>query len=1508
MAVTSGYNSDGSKYDVIPETEAAAKPLVAGENTAAVQEAVNTADAANLVPATMTYQEAVSKGLGEEFFQAQAARVFQQRGKQIEQGVITLAEAGFDPTPVYQEQAQQLQEDITEPSQYQLFRQMLLSTPAGQKMRPEDLNDAAADMVVQQKLGQIWEEDVGGWDIAGGMFLIGGVRQHYNISGFVDQISKELDLELNSFAHAIDPAQNFELLNGIYAQLPAEEKIRFIDRIDQWLLDDGLENDSIRLDILSNITTFESGLAPRLETYLDAFVISDAAQGFKAIRNVTQRVANAGNPVNIAKKTGNPQAIEAADELLVTNPQAAQAAGITPMSVADAKNPLLHGETGELLTGAPETVAQAVLDDAEQMSLIMELMTDSMVRGRVVDEVEEQFLIDTALKRLEDSTNTHGPITVERSDTGFILRYGELVGETAAGKPKVRPKQFEYHYQLTDVGKGHADLADVEYRRLGFDSNSRMSGRLNSWFVSTIEMLSNQQGKAVAGLKQAYETAFTGVNGKKLSKDDALEVDRALQIGSREGREYTYAELISGIGPGGQFKLTPDQAASYIKMRSFVSSLYEHQNDILVQAMLSRNGKVASLDEGVEMEVKALDSQDAAWKAWMDRTAASHYIATLDEGINLGGTTYKKGEAIQFARGDLTRDMLDELYAQGYQLVRSSSDNNMFDMSGKSYQWAIMKTERFIDPRAARLINKVPGYMPRARKGAHWFLKVPMKIGIAGADDAALKKAIRTLAWSDTKESLLKYIPRWMEENADLVQKHGLTVDDFKPVFDREMSDMQRMADTVGSMGGGLFTGARKSGDPEDTLPFVGKDELFDYEDGFSTMSRYINHLGRTMPTHLYRLGSEVRLAKMAQAMNIDGATNLSNTISHAAEALENGVISQKQFRMLRDVEDQLHFLNHIPSKGEQAWSNMLQSMGQMMEQFDIPVWNGVRSKFYDGAARNFSPVNMVRSISFTSMLGAFNPAQLIIQGAGTTVAMAVNPVSAVKAIPKTMGWAVLDAAMLNPVAQQKMMKWFRSQGMDDFVDGYEFWVRSGFRDNIANNHADYATVFSGRPYDQNVLMRLLNNNDFFFKQGEMVNARYAVGTAIEWYKAGGRLNRAENAKPITKIDPDDMEAWRQINKRAEQYRLNMGNANKSDFSKSNKFMGAHAIPLQFQQVVHKFYSKVLPTKLGGTTELTKAEKVRLLGFQGVMFGAVGFPLGDWISKQIADMYGEKIEEVSLEKALMYRRGAFAWMMNDYFDLNVDFSTRISLGNDFVTEMFKYAEAGGSSLGFAALGPTGNLVDRGLTAGQMVLETLSLYEHMEESMTVDDIQLIGAVFADGLMDLFSSSRNAKTYIQHLLSGSDSFYKDGVWVFDMESTNTINSVFGALGFQPNEYQDLFHLREQYTEPAAKMQQFGATDAKIIARILNNKLLGQNAVETVGARKFIRAIINKYGPKEGTHLIGEVKKLMYTPQYRQDSMFWKLMTELYTDVEASTQEMHSMNQVFSEEAQDRRTDRD
>ena len=1339
---------------------------------------------------------------------------------------------------------EEIEQDITDlstavsgPISHENYVETIKSFPSSVGKTKEQISKEAVLMQLRETMhdktpnfDQMSVGDIAG-DVAGVIVpknLTTSYRKLFSDMGFIDNVVDNADI-------LFDPTDEIVKLRNTFHSLDAIGKSEFLTLLAD-NIDNATDNSLIKTEMITSI--LGDDFDKQLSHIFSALETVDISLLTTGLVKLSVSLAKSGKILNTARRLGEHDLSAEIVKTSVENPEAAAKIGVTQADVADALNPLVNGELGNVLTGAPDDVAASItqvmkLQDAEFKAVTENISRhgvldrsgmDDAMRNAKMDQLSQPNMIESSVNQIDE--------------TGFELSWTEAYLDTL-GRFRKKTGSKVVDFRINDIGELKAPVDEwVDVGITTLDPNARMTGTLRKWFVSDVETMARSQEMTAKAFDSMTRYAFQAAG--KLNKKEAMNVDHALQKGAKEARTYNYEELTSGVTGR---SMSPKEAKAYIGTRNVVEKLYILNNKQVVDNYLAQGVKLFDSPTG-SLPVRQYDEWAAANTAWKQVASDSHHILIPERGLTLKGLTFKDGLIPLKNKAGLTREMIQEAYEKGYVLARNHNQAGLFKHDELKTQWAFVKRKNVHSPRGKQVIHRIEGYMPKQRTGSYWFIKKKKPVGLSGAKDYNIQS---TEAYSDTAGAA----EEWVKKQSN--------PDDYDIVFDRELTTDQRLYD-VGSTSGGMYKGARKS----EELKFVGDVEEH-FTDSFEAMQHYINHIGRQYPASLYRLGAEERLIKMANDLGITGRDlNLHNVLRRAQD--KGLVETSKQYKMLKGVHDQISFVNMIPTSEELAMANRWRVWGKMLEGpmlAKIPGWNNVPKVFYQKAAQNAQPVDILRGITFNHLLGLYNPAQVVVQWSGSLVSFAIDPIGFPKHTAKMIGWGALDNIATDPLKQKQIIKWMQKNDLGDYADEYELWRKSGFLESVVQGNADYTSVFTKNlPYDAGVFRKVMANHTLFYKMGELSNTRTAFATSVSRYK---RVHK------VDKISPDDAGALEEIGIWAEKYRLNMSRANQSALNK-----GWKAAPLQFQQVVSKYYEKVLPKMVGGTDEFTPLEKARLFGLTTMATGAVGIPMGQFVLDKVFDTFGLTETERSEALTVGAKYGAIGWMNSEMLDLNVNFSDRMTLGGDIIKKTFESITSGKAT--WQWLGASGSVIDRYMRNGQYLHEAFDLTVVKNENMTFDDVLAIPAIIFEAASDIPTVTRNLKMYSSHLFANNRQFIKDGKYMWDFETMNKQTAFFAAAGFQPTEQTEMYELSNELRDSSMSFSTFGDTDADVILRIINTKLLTAKSVrESELYAKVINSMIYKYGPSEQMQLMEKIWDKTNNKQFDQNNLLYKFMTE-------------------------------
>ena len=1315
--------------------------------------------------------------------------------------------------------------------------QQIKSMPSYQNKSLEELRDVAARIYHRHQMGAFKPTGLAeGTADFFGTFI--PKRSAYDAvtdlavnMGFIDDTMLDKAATINRPDIVIGKMRNIAL------NLKGEDHAVYLKSVVEQL-DKASDNNMIKADVLRMVFGEGRDNLDELFEVLDLTAVGEV--GVAAVK-VAQGLKSAASAMAILKAAESFDGLAKVVEESRVNPEGVSALGVTQAELGDTLNPFINGNLAHFLEGVDSDTAAGTVKLMDLQEARIKALDDVMSVGRegVIDrERMEEVMRKAEIEELEKPGIVDARV-VKSDETGFTLQWSEVLMDEA-GKPRLKVRQRQENYTLKDNQGIDNVLQEYDGWWTKLDRNARMSGKLRNWFVSTVERLSRQQSLTTNTFDKMMNDAFKGLKtnslgfGKK-GRDPKM-VDFALMQGSQDKTFYTFKQLTeSGIGPN-KIKLSPTEAKAYMGVRNVVDHMYLLKNKQITDTYKAQGIKLVDLPDG-PIASKTYDDADRAIESWRGADSDSYWVNILDD---VGDSVLRLEK-----KADLTSEKIQEMYNKGFVLAQNANKSTFFRQGENTTQWAFVKRGDVVDPDGKMLLNRIPGYMPKQRTDGVYYIKSKKEGVLSGASkDFSVRN---TVAYSDSSIKADEWIAA--QDNPA----------NFEKVFDRDLPADESISDSV-MLSGGMYSGARKSTE----LPFIGGGEG-QFANSFESLQHYMNHIGRQYPASLYRMGSEQRLLAIAKQLGVKGARSINDVLPQAIES--NIRESSKEYKMLEDIVNQINFTNMVPTREERNFAERLESIGNALEGpllDKIPGWSKVPKFFYNKASQKVHPADMIRGFTFNHLLGMYNPAQILVQFSGALVSFSVSPVHFTKSLHRGIGWATMDLMMDDPRTAKRTLEYMRNHGMGEFVEDYELWAKSGYRENVVNNNADYSSVFmKNLPYDAGIVRKAIYNHTVFYKMGELANTRMAFATSVSEYK------KANNLKTV---NPNDDDALREIGRRAEILRLNMGRANQADFNK-----GAISVPLQFQQVVTKYIEKVLPKGFGGTDELTWQEKFRLAAMPSIITGAAGIPLGQPVMTQLMETFGIDPRELSEEQTQALKYGTIGWMMNGALDINVDLSTRMSLSGDVAHQLWEGLTR--QKAVWEWLGPSGTVTERYYKNGQFISEAFDLSINHAEEINYDTLKFMTSVLADAATDIPTLSRNFRQYYKTFLFDNPQFIRNGQYIADLDTLNKRTALFAIAGFQPTEMTELYDLKRELTD-VSSINTFGETDQALIRRILSTHILNDSM--QVEYRKqgaiMINSILKKYGDREGYELLDKVWDMASKKRFDQDKLLWDWLTEV------------------------------
>ena len=1074
-----------------------------------------------------------------------------------------------------------------------------------------------------------------------------------------------------------------------------------------------------------------------------------------------------------------------------------------------------------LTAGADSSLAAEVVSENAKIQFHLDEINKANTYGLGLNEAERAAAVSRKVAEMENVEGLTAVTAVEQTNAGFVVSY--TTGPAGKGVKEGTRVERVMSYTTDDIGEF---VSNGEGGYMPFDGGLTSP---NARFIvdrETLVQLPEQMQFQSAKIRESYDNAIRASLGD-LKRHEMKNIDKLLTAGDEGGVVFNRQQMMSG-SLGHVF--SEQEVKAYEGIRQVIHHMYMAKNKQILDSW--RADGIKTIMWGTDTQpVKRYGKASDAATGFSQATTKSHMVGLRKAD---GG----------FQRFDLdpnstkTRDIINKKYEDGYELARVTN-GRLLSLEETNVEWAFVRRTDFQEPTGFPLGQRA-GYMPKVRKNGNFFVKERKTMNIGGKE--GVPATPKTIRYFDNHTDAKKW--------ADAQPNRK----DLDVLADGEMSSVDRELEYQ-NISGGLFTGARSS----EEIPFGLPEQKLtgQREDALHGLQRYVNHLAKQMPYNLYRMGIRQRWENTAKELG-----GLLGQPKGGFDGLVNHLDPKHPaYKFLKDSHNQVKLISGVPTDEEKKAREASSALAYWLERKGLTriaaAMHGKNVPDEIGGA--------LRGATFHTLLGIYNPAQYLIQASGAFIALSINPVHGLKAIGQSMGFQVLDRMVAkNPEKMSTYLKWLEKTGVD--VEGYRMWHKSGLKESITSSNIDYEGLWANLPYDASVLRKILANDTFFFKSGELVSARVSFATAYNRFKA---LNKGKD------ITDNDLPA---ILARTEQYRLNMSKANAAKFQ-----TGLTSVPAQFQQVNTKFMEKVF-----GTGELTGAEKIRMATGQAALFGTMGIPIVGYVTPVVLDYLGLNAENLSEAEMRTVRNGALTWFFNDFMDVNSIISGRMSLGGDFVEKIFNAAVEPTRVVEIIG-GPSYSIWEKG---HNMVfnMQTVLMADFSAEGLDVNKTALVTEVLAKSLSQFAGPLAN--TYKAYDMTHSK-FYKNksGKPLFEMEDNNWQTIMFQAFGFSSQEVADYYELNNR----KGGMIPAGMTnvDAKRIVYIMNMLAGADDEGSQEAAAYAMNAIKTKYNAEDQEKLIKQVTNLIKHPDDPMAKNVGKILEESTSELSQSVSDLSKMS---------------
>lgn len=367
---------------------------------------------------------------------------------------------------------------------------------------------------------------------------------------------------------------------------------------------------------------------------------------------------------------------------------------------------------------------------------------------------------------------------------------------------------------------------------------------------------------------------------------------------------------------------------------------------------------------------------------------------------------------------------------------------------------------------------------------------------------------------------------------------------------------------------------------------------------------------------------------------------------------------------------------------GQQIKSMANRQMAEWVEDKGNKIKSGLGTwaakRIGDQSSRN--PIEAVRGFVFDSLLGFFDPSQLLVQTQTAFAAASVHPVWGLRAAAATPGilWHMKNGSenLLDYVAQ-------KTAAVHGFQpEEYKAMVRQLQSNSWLTVGGDYIQLdqYASKIYGSQLTQGLGNIREagrWPFYTAERINR--SVAYQLAWKETAQRTGGDYTSQAF--LD--------RVLQRADDYSMNMTSASKAYWQE-----GALSVPTQFLAYQERFLESVI-----ANPRWTPVERAKLAAGQLLMYGSGGVVGAGAILNYADDQYfqstGKHLDPVtwrSLSKGL--------WDTLFYYrssgKMDTDFSSRAGTGAGW-SQLYQKLSGGFGSSGFLDVvgGPTGEVVGDG---------------------------------------------------------------------------------------------------------------------------------------------------------------------------------------------------------------------
>lgn len=508
---------------------------------------------------------------------------------------------------------------------------------------------------------------------------------------------------------------------------------------------------------------------------------------------------------------------------------------------------------------------------------------------------------------------------------------------------------------------------------------------------------------------------------------------------------------------------------------------------------------------------------------------------------------------------------------------------------------------------------------------------------------------------------------------------------------------------------------------------------------------------------------------------------------------------------------------------------------------------------------RNSKPIEFLRTVTFHTTLGAFNPAQLVVQAAGATTAIALHPMHGMKA---AMAAPLYRMALMSDnvdvwkqLAKVQNLSELGLKNEAEFIETVRAIKKSNILSGIRSTSLYNMEDGTYNVFNKGILgakSKVAEASPFFFNRGEEFSRLVAFDVARRVMKdSDATANILDDANLIKIVG------------QADDFTQNMTKANQAAYQ-----TGIFSIPLQFMQYNIKLsaniataYGSLITGKPVRGFNATQATK--MLAGNAVLYGLAGAGL-----TELVDYFWPENTNWSSEQRLYVTEGLVAGFINSLSlaltdkKLELGIGTRLSPFN-FISE-WTSAIQDKSFLEIAA-GPSLSVWQR----GQKISSIMSVLVN-DPNLTSKEV-LTGLQYAG--LELTSSLSNAsKAYV---LKNNDYklMSKTGK---NLARVSEYEMWAQAMGIAPAQVADISRMYDAKKEHTAELNEI--TDKIVTLQSLAIKAYNTGDIDSfnrynLAAKVFwptngddLRYVYDKVNQLQGKSFMTEFEKAIYSVYQR------------------------------------------